>query len=46
VKVYNETLTVTDPLGNGRTTYDDGSVPSILPFVPTAAGDSSKPVTI
>ena len=39
VEVYNETLTVTDPLGNGRTTYDDGSVPAILPFVPTVAGD-------
>ena len=39
VEVYNETLTVTDPLGNGRTTYDDGSVPAILPYVPTVAGD-------
>ena len=39
VEVYNETLTVTDPVGNGRTTYDDGSVPAIPPFVPTVAGD-------
>ena len=39
VEVYNEILTVTDPVGNGRTTYDDGSVPVILPYVPTDAGD-------
>ena len=37
-KVYYETLTVTDPVGNGPTRYDDSSVPSILPFVPTVAG--------
>jgi len=38
-EVYSETLTVTDAVGNGRSTYDDGSVPSIPFFVPTAEGD-------
>ena len=39
IEVYNKTLTVTDAVGNGRTTYDDGSVPSIPSFVPTVEGD-------
>jgi hypothetical protein len=38
-EVYNETLTVTDTIGNGRTTYNDSSVPSIPPFMPTVEGD-------
>jgi hypothetical protein len=46
VEVYNETLTVTDSVGNGRTTYDDASVPAIPPFVPTVAGDILWTVTL
>jgi hypothetical protein len=46
VEVYNETLTVTDVVGNGRTTYNDASVPAIPPFVPTVAGDILWTVTM
>jgi hypothetical protein len=46
VEVYNETLTVTGAVGNGRTTYDDASVPAIPPFVPTDAGDILWTATI
>jgi hypothetical protein len=46
VEVYDHTLTVTDAVGNGRTTFDDGSVPSIPPFVPTVAGDILWTATI
>ncbi len=47
-EVYNETLTVTDAVGNGRTTYDDGSVPSIPSFAPdtTAEGNILWTATI
>jgi PKD repeat protein len=44
--VYSHTLTVTDPVGNGRTKYDDDSVPSIPPFTPTEAGDILWEATI
>lgn len=39
VEVYNETLIVTDAVGKGRAKFDDGSVPPIPTFTPTAAGD-------
>ena len=40
VEVYNETLTVSDPVGNGRTKFD------FPDFVPTAAGDIVWTATI
>ncbi len=46
VMVYSETVSVTDPVGNGRTRYDDGSVPAIPPYVPTAPGDILWTATI
>lgn len=46
MEVYNETLTVTDPVGNGRTTFDDGSVPPVPPYTPMAAGDILWTATI
>ena len=46
VEVYRQALTVTDAVGNGRTTYDDSSVPAIPSFVPTATGDILWLVTL
>jgi len=46
VEVYNKTLTVTDGVGNGRSTFGDKSVPAIPPFVPTVAGDILWTATI
>ena len=45
-QVYNETLTVTNGVGGGASTFDNESVPAILAFVPTAAGDILWTVTI
>ena len=46
IEVYNETLTVTDAVGNGRTKYNDRSVPSIPTFEPRFEGDILWRVTI
>jgi len=44
--VYSETLTVTDAVGNGRTTFSDKSVPAIPTFVPTVDGEIVWTATI
>ncbi|UCH74879.1 MAG: PKD domain-containing protein [Rhodospirillales bacterium] len=46
VIVYSETLQVTDPIGNGRTRYDDSSIPPVPPYLPVAAGDILWTATI
>ena len=46
VTVYFETLTVTDGVGKGRTTYSDKSVPPVPSFVPYTEGDILWKVTI
>jgi len=46
VTVYFETLTVTDGVGKGRTTYNDKSVPPVPSFVPYTEGDILWKVTI
>jgi len=40
IEVYNVTMAVTDPVGNGRTTFD------FPPFTPEVAGDISWTATI
>ena len=45
-QVYNEILTVTDGVGGGASTFDNESVPAILAFVPTVAGDILWTATI